>query len=144
MSKITDIISEVGAYDTTLESKLYDALYKIESKSQKYGLVFEEYAPEVFPVVSAPISVGNKVLIRKHGTGELESISAWEVVKKYRDDNNNRIVDVVSCSVYTEEGKREEKHGVCVSDCIRLVSQSDTILSRSFHGRKSHWRCIKP
>lgn len=136
MSKITDIISEVGAYDTTLESKLYDALYKIESKSQKYGLVFEEYAPEVFPVVSAPISVGNKVLIRKHGTGELESISAWEVVKKYRDDNNNRIVDVVSCSVYTEEGKREEKHGVCVSDCIRLVSQSDTIYPGLFMEEK--------
>src|SRR4051794_22689823 len=73
MARIEDLIGQIA--DDALREKLEEALTDMKRR-QRFGLVFEEHAPETSTLLGFPVAAGATVQRRSDAAGKLYQVKA--------------------------------------------------------------------
>lgn len=126
MSRTTDLIKRLEKTDPEGAKELKE-IHNYEKSRRKFGLVYEQHAPEVFDVADAPIRKNDKVRIRPdRGVLALADNQRWLVNKIY-DQDGAKVADLIGNPDGNNDGELELKHGVLVDKLIKTVSQDEVI-----------------
>ena len=126
MSRTTDLIKRLEKTDPEGAKELKE-IHNYEKSRRKFGLTYEQHAPEVFDVPGAPIRKNDKVRIRPdRGVLEQADNQRWLVNKIY-DQDGVKVADLIGNPDGDNDGELEVKNGVLVDKLIKTVSQDEVI-----------------
>ena len=126
MSRTTDLIKRLEKTDPEGAKELKE-IHNYEKSRRKFGLTYEQHAPEVFDVPDAPIRKNDKVRIRPdRGVFEQADSQRWLVKKVYKQDGE-QVADLIGNPDGNNDGELEVKNGVLFDKLIKTVSQDEVI-----------------
>lgn len=121
MSRLTDLIAQAKAKDTTLGNEL-EREFKALANRRAFGLNFERHTPESVELPGRPIRKGDKVrVLPPRGSLDKGDQRLWKVSRTHKQDCK-RVADLT-----LHEAAEPEAQTVAVEDLIVVAEMRDYI-----------------